>query len=113
MMFAFTGDGVPRLVLGRERLALQGFPARVLDSGAFNRVRPRTKCAKPEFTENIFQAIAADMVATPVMLAIVMATMAALSWSSAPDCDKRRQEWLVKRGLDWMDVPPDASPVEH
>ena len=104
-MFAFTGDGVPRLVLGRESLALQGFPVMVLDSEAFNRDQPRAKGIKPGFMENHLQDIADNMVATPVMLAIVMATMAVLTWISAPAASSMPLELAISCESNFEETP--------
>ena len=49
----------------------------VLDADCFNQVKSH---GDPLFTENTYQDMDGNMVSTPVMLAAVMATMAAVSW---------------------------------
>ena len=73
VMFIFDGDKVPRLILGRECLLLQGFPIslKMLENPA---------SARETYSENFLGDLAGNMVSTPVMLAAVMSTMAAVSW---------------------------------
>ena len=49
----------------------------MLDADCFNHLKSD---GNPVFTENTYQDMAGNMVSTPVMLAAVMATMAAVSW---------------------------------
>ena len=58
----------PRIVLGRENLALQGFPIDIIDK------------MKGSFTETLITDLAGNMVSTTVFLAILMSAMASLSW---------------------------------
>ena len=58
-------------------MLLQGFPIAHLDGDSFKAV---TKDGKRVFSETLFQDLAGNMVSTPVMLATVIATMAAVSW---------------------------------
>ena len=77
LTFAFVPGKLPRRILGRESFLLQGFPIDVLEAECFKRFQ---KTTKQEFCEGNFQDMAGNMVATPVMLATVMATMTAVSW---------------------------------
>lgn len=60
--------GAPRLMLGREALVLQGFPIGL---------RPDLTA---EFTEGFMQDLAGNMMTLPVLLAMVVSTIAALPW---------------------------------
>ena len=70
LMMLFDGDETPRILLGREALWLQGFPileerlAPVLDSES----------------ESFLTDLAGNMVSTPVLLALLLSTISALSW---------------------------------
>ena len=66
----------PRILLGRESLALQGFPIDVLDEMG-------DSGKKDYLREPLLTDLAGNMVSTPVMLAAVMATMASVSWITA------------------------------
>ena len=68
MVFA---QGQPfRLLLGREALVLQGFPSQ--DATLSELIG--------SFSENQMADLAGDMVSTPVMLAMAMAAISAVSW---------------------------------
>lgn len=60
--------GAPRLMLGREALLVQGFPIGL---------RPDLTT---EFTEGFMQDLAGNMMTLPVLLAMVVSTIAALPW---------------------------------
>lgn len=60
--------GAPRLMLGREALVVQGFPIGL---------RPDLTT---EFTEGFMQDLAGNMMTLPVLLAMVVSTIAALPW---------------------------------
>ena len=77
LVFIFYDNLEPRILLGRESLALQGFPIDVLD-------KMGTSPNKDYLKEALLGDLAGNMVSTPVMLATVMATMAAVSWITAP-----------------------------
>ena len=62
-------------MLGRESLALQGFPIGVLDV-----MQALVRREEDKLTERLFGDLAGNMVSTPVMLAVVMATMTVLDW---------------------------------
>ena len=59
----------PRLTIGRENLALQGFPINII------RDMPGT------FKETLLADLAGNMVSTPVFLAMLMSAIASVSWS--------------------------------
>ena len=63
-----------RFVLGRESLALQGFPIAILDHQKF-----------AKFLESDLQDLAGNMVSTTVFLAIMIATVCSVSWLPEPD----------------------------
>ena len=72
-------DGHPdtlqeRFVLGRESLALQGFPIELLEHSMF-----------AKFPESKLQDLAGNMVSTTVFLAIMMATVCSVSWHPEPE----------------------------
>ena len=63
---------VPRFTLGRENLALQGFPIDdvvALVDNQFSKLR-----------EGLLSDLAGNAVSTPVFLAMLMATMASVTW---------------------------------
>ena len=69
-MMLFDEDETPRLLLGREALWLQGFP--ILEKS----VAPVLEGESESFLTDL----AGNMVSTPVLLALVLSTMSALSW---------------------------------
>ena len=70
LMMLFDEDETPRLLLGREALWLQGFP--ILEKS----VAPVLEGESESFLTDL----AGNMVSTPVLLALVLSTMSALSW---------------------------------
>ncbi|MED5251293.1 MAG: hypothetical protein VX811_04445, partial [Pseudomonadota bacterium] len=71
VLFVSKGDKVPRLLLGRKALALQGFPIEVLD------------IMDPDGTlwsEATLHDLAVNMVSAPVMLCAVMVAIEAAPW---------------------------------
>ena len=76
LIYVFNEGLLPRQVLGREALALQGFPIDRLDEPTFREFIKD----KEGSTEPFFGEIAGNMVSTPVTLAIVMSTLVAVSW---------------------------------
>ena len=70
------GQEGPRLMLGRESLALQGFPIKILET--------MDETGKI-WNENTLMSLAGNMVSTPVMLCAVMCTMAAMPWTEIPE----------------------------
>ena len=81
LMYVFNGELIPRQVLGREALALQGFPIDRLDEPAVREFIKEKEDNEIASTEPFFGDIAGNMVSTPVMLAIVMSTLVAVSWA--------------------------------
>jgi hypothetical protein len=69
-MMLFDEDETPRLLLGREALWLQGFP--ILEKS----VAPVLE----DESESFLTDLAGNMVSTPVLLALLLSTMSALSW---------------------------------
>ena len=64
---------LPRFVLGRESLALQGFPIDIIPHmGGMG--------GASEFSENTLTDLAGNMVSTTVFLALLSSTIAAVSW---------------------------------
>ena len=94
----------PRFVLGREHFALQGFPINII---------PYITAPECVLKETMFTDLAGNMVSTPVFLAMVASTMAAVSWrpsvdisigpvDGAPmaDAHNKADEGLLHGGLD-------------
>ena len=70
LMMLFDGDETPRLLLGPEALWLQGFPI-------------HEKSVAPVLvseSESFLTETAGNMVSTPILLALLLSTMSALSW---------------------------------
>ena len=70
LMMLFDEDETPRLLLGREALWSQGFP--ILEKS----VAPVLEGENESFLTDL----AGNMVSTPVLLALLLSTMSALSW---------------------------------
>jgi len=69
----FRGNEAPRLLLGEEALLLQGFPVAAV-------------AAMVENTPNHVMAdLAGNMVAVPVLLALLMAAVACVDWRGVGD----------------------------
>ena len=69
-LIVFDGVQPPRCLLGREALALQGFP--VDDE--------RIQGVIEKVSESFLQDLAGNMVATPVLLALAAASVSSLTW---------------------------------
>ena len=104
-MFVFNGIDPPRYVLGRESLALQCFPIDILGKEGFKKVKEDGSAV---FAESLFQDLAGNMVSTPVMLATVMSTMAAVSWIE----DEPPAESSDSDGFGTAPSPAPPSPGE-
>ena len=83
-IYVFNEGLFPRQVLGREALALQGFPINRLDEPEVREFIQEMEHKEIASTDRLFGDIAGSMVATPVMLAIVMSTLMAVSWVEPP-----------------------------
>ena len=77
LLIVFDGVQPPRCLLGREALALQGFP--VNDA--------RTQRIIKDFSESFLQDLAGNMVSTPVLLALAAASVSSLTWRSTCTTD--------------------------
>ena len=69
LVFRPDADAQPRLLLGEEALLMQGFPVSLM-----------TPAAVSETTNALMADIAGNMVSLPVLLALTMATIAAIPW---------------------------------
>ena len=76
LMMLFDGDETPRILLGREALWLQGFP--ILEESMANLLDSES--------ESFLTDLAGNMVSTPVLLALLLSTISALSWRE--ECPK-------------------------
>ena len=101
--------GAPRLMLGREALVVQGFPIGL---------RPDLTT---EFTEGFMQDLAGNMMTLPVLLAMVVSTIAALPWkgtggklppppASQSEVAAALESFLALRGAE---EPPATSTHMH
>ena len=70
LMMLFDGDETPRILLGREALWLQGFP--ILEESMANLLDSES--------ESFLTELSGNMVSTPVLLALLLSTISALSW---------------------------------
>jgi site-specific DNA-cytosine methylase len=70
LVWVCAAGSQPRLLLGREALLLQGFPV------------GRTQALADSVAESFLQDLAGNAMALPVVLAVLMATVAAVSWKS-------------------------------
>ena len=77
LLIVFDGVQPPRCLLGREALALQGFP--VNDA--------RIQHIVKDFPESFLQDLAGNMVSTPVLLALAAASVSSLTWRSTCTTD--------------------------
>ena len=68
----YDNDDLPRVVLGRENLAMQGFPISII------------KAMPNEHTEATMADLAGNMVSLPVLMGVMMSAFAALSWVPKP-----------------------------
>ena len=74
MLMVFAPEQPFRLLLGKEALVLQGFPSR----------DPTLSELIDSYSENQMADLAGNMVSTPVMLAMAMAAISAVSWKDVP-----------------------------
>jgi site-specific DNA-cytosine methylase len=79
-LFVFDGVQHPRCLLGCEAFQLQGFP---IDD-------ERIQGVMAEFPQSFQQELAGNMVATPVLLALAMASITSLSWRRTCTTDVTR-----------------------
>ena len=73
-------DSEPRLLLGRESFWLQGFPIDIIDN------------MKMPVKESTLIDLAGNMVSTPVFLAMIQSTLAAVTWRVATPCQEAEAE---------------------